>query len=655
MDINFPQIPTLPQQVDLAEGVSDKSLGQKQNVAETSSSSGNTASETLPKSVRTDELLGSGKLLLPSELQKKLPQPLPVERGGPMPPANDRPDLGPGGDGGISFRPGGGASGVGSRSGPDPSAGSGTKVDNPSAPATSTSSPSGAPTLGTPNGPNAPGIGTGKGIGQRDFPFGGGQGKGIGVDPPRDRPMPIDLPSPIDVPPRTDPGSRVQPPTSGSDPSVGQIPVGTGPGTSFDTRPAVDVPVADGRPDRSADDEPLPRQDPVRQGGVTSRIDARVPVGVEDTAAKAELPQRAAPNTKPLDPEAVKQSDTRSLAQTIVASATSKFHVVPVGQSLEQVAQDFGVDVHALLDANPQLLKDPLLFAGQRLKIPNTATEVPLRTGRFGAPVFAQQMAQAAKPALPMQQQPPPQGIKLGEQPEVATEVERLSAEVLEEPVLGQRRAVAGPPRGVSSAQVSDDEVLQRKDKSVAAKSDQVERLVEKSPRNEAATPGLGSSWAADQVQLENKEEEQKRRRALSIPAPFDEWADYIYDAAEKYSLEPALIASIIWCESGGRNIVSKDGHGFGLMQIDDRRHGDWLKTHDGLNPQQNIDYGASLIRKYLDYFNGHLACAIAAYDCGIDAVEEALVLGKPVDYFTREGNYSLTVLSQVEYFRRFF
>src|SRR5262249_11091528 len=114
--------------------------------------------------------------------------------------------------------------------------------------------------------------------------------------------------------------------------------------------------------------------------------------------------------------------------------------------------------------------------------------------------------------------------------------------------------------------------------------------------------------------------------------------------------------ASVIWRESGGKNIVGKEGHGHGLMQIDDRRYKEWLNEHeDGLDPDSNIDFGVSQIRKNIDYFRGKTAAGLAAFQCGIDAVEEALVLGKSADHFTRDGNYSLAVLTQQEYFRRFF
>src|SRR5207244_3367191 len=104
-------------------------------------------------------------------------------------------------------------------------------------------------------------------------------------------------------------------------------------------------------------------------------------------------------------------------------------------------------------------------------------------------------------------------------------------------------------------------------------------------------------------------EEQKPPKSDQPMPVPFDEWADYIYKAADEFHLEPSLIASVIWYESGGNNMIGKDGHGHGLMQIDDRRYSDWLAAHDnGLDPESNIVFGASIIRKNIDHFRGKLA-----------------------------------------------
>jgi hypothetical protein len=173
--------------------------------------------------------------------------------------------------------------------------------------------------------------------------------------------------------------------------------------------------------------------------------------------------------------------------------------------------------------------------------------------------------------------------------------------------------------------------------------------------QTEPLIPGFGV-FTNREIEFETDDDRPQARRKLNLPEPFDEWADHIYNAADKYRLDASLIASVIWCESAGKNIVGKNGHGYGLMQIDDRRYKQWLKANDeGMTPATNIDFGVSILRKNIDYFRGKLSAGIAAYDCGIDLVEETLVVGKDVDFFTTDKNYSFRILAQQDYFRRFF
>jgi soluble lytic murein transglycosylase-like protein len=73
------------------------------------------------------------------------------------------------------------------------------------------------------------------------------------------------------------------------------------------------------------------------------------------------------------------------------------------------------------------------------------------------------------------------------------------------------------------------------------------------------------------------------------------------------------------------------------------------------MDAASNIDFGASLLRDHINYFRGHLAAGIAAYNCGPNAVVEALANSKSPDYFTTDRNYSARVQGYADYLRRFF
>ncbi|MEC9331348.1 MAG: transglycosylase SLT domain-containing protein, partial [Verrucomicrobiota bacterium] len=73
--------------------------------------------------------------------------------------------------------------------------------------------------------------------------------------------------------------------------------------------------------------------------------------------------------------------------------------------------------------------------------------------------------------------------------------------------------------------------------------------------------------WVLDPV--------SKNESGISIEVPADRNAKYpfpyhqlILSTARRLGLDPDLIASIIYVESGGRNVVGDQGKSFGLMQI---------------------------------------------------------------------------------------
>ena len=351
-------------------------------------------------------------------------------------------------------------------------------------------------------------------------------------------------------------------------------------------------------------------------------------------------------NSASLLPSQLDKTTTNSTGSTnktnvseLIAASNTKALSIPVGQSLEQVANELGIDVFDLLKANPQLLKDPLLFAGQRVRIPNTqelAGNLPANSLTSNASTLLENQLGKNLSQLPLEQTKANIGIS-----SLPTQSELAKASLS------------------SNAELNANAISVKSDKNLHAAHH--ERTIDPSTakpeikHTEPLAPGFGI-FGNREIEIEVDDDRPQSRRKFNLPEPFDEWADHIYNAADKYKIDASLIASLIWCESAGKNLVGKNGHGHGLMQIDDRRYKQWLKANeDGLNPATNIDFGVSILRKNIDYFRGKLSAGIAAYDCGIDLVEETLVVGKDVDFFTTDKNYSFRILAQQDYFRRFF
>ncbi len=103
---------------------------------------------------------------------------------------------------------------------------------------------------------------------------------------------------------------------------------------------------------------------------------------------------------------------------------------------------------------------------------------------------------------------------------------------------------------------------------------------------------------------------------------------DIIRQQAERFDLDPALIAAIIKEESGFADVTSEAG-ARGLMQIthdtadtiETLSGGETFVYDDLSDPDLNIRYGTYYLRHLLDRFGGNEVAALAAYNAGPEHV----------------------------------
>ena len=137
--------------------------------------------------------------------------------------------------------------------------------------------------------------------------------------------------------------------------------------------------------------------------------------------------------------------------------------------------------------------------------------------------------------------------------------------------------------------------------------------------------------------------------------------------AADEFAVDPYVLAAICLRESGagwapgyapkGPAGVGDNGHGFGLMQIDDRYHRDFVSSPDSHFPINQFRYAASILvqnkarlRQYpvLAYDPAMLdRSAIAAYNAGSGSVGHAVISGRDPDSVTTGRNYSEWVITK--------
>lgn len=105
---------------------------------------------------------------------------------------------------------------------------------------------------------------------------------------------------------------------------------------------------------------------------------------------------------------------------------------------------------------------------------------------------------------------------------------------------------------------------------------------------------------------------------AAGLPAAGRPWASAIERAALREGLDPALLASLVWAESGFRPEVRSHAGAIGLAQLmPGTAAGLGVDPHD---PEQNLAGGARYLKQQLERF-GSPELALAAYNAGPNRV----------------------------------
>src|ERR1700735_3107455 len=105
------------------------------------------------------------------------------------------------------------------------------------------------------------------------------------------------------------------------------------------------------------------------------------------------------------------------------------------------------------------------------------------------------------------------------------------------------------------------------------------------------------------------------------LPHPFDP-PQAVKDASGTYRLDPDLVTSVIRAESGFNvRAVSPKG-AQGLMQLMPQT-ATQLGVKNAFDPQANVEAGTRYLRELLERYNFDLIQALAAYNAGLQRVEQ--------------------------------
>jgi transglycosylase-like protein with SLT domain len=103
------------------------------------------------------------------------------------------------------------------------------------------------------------------------------------------------------------------------------------------------------------------------------------------------------------------------------------------------------------------------------------------------------------------------------------------------------------------------------------------------------------------------------RREFFANAVPF---GDIIHEKAQKYDVDPALVAAVVETESRFRTHARSQVGAQGLMQLMPRT-GRWLGADNLYDPAQNVDAGVKYLKYLQGRFGGNLKNTIAAYNAG--------------------------------------
>jgi soluble lytic murein transglycosylase-like protein len=154
----------------------------------------------------------------------------------------------------------------------------------------------------------------------------------------------------------------------------------------------------------------------------------------------------------------------------------------------------------------------------------------------------------------------------------------------------------------------------------------------------------------------------------MSLPPEARQYREIVERVASDLDVDPALIFAIMYvetrygtsgaCNPKGPGCVGDNGHGHGLMQLDDRTYASFISQGTWRDPETNIRtavegslkpglrtfkyLATSSARGWRDWYQA----AAAGYNAGPGRVKSAMRDGKSPDSITTGGDYGARVLA---------
>jgi hypothetical protein len=139
----------------------------------------------------------------------------------------------------------------------------------------------------------------------------------------------------------------------------------------------------------------------------------------------------------------------------------------------------------------------------------------------------------------------------------------------------------------------------------------------------------------------------RERRVQFRLGPGFEKYDGLIWQAAEKYKIDYALVKAVIKAESNFNPLAVSRVGARGLMQLMPRTaHA--MQVNDSFHPEENIEGGVRYLRYLLNLFKGELPLALAAYNAG----EKTVAKYKGIPPYPETRTYIRRVLQFYEQYR---
>ncbi len=100
----------------------------------------------------------------------------------------------------------------------------------------------------------------------------------------------------------------------------------------------------------------------------------------------------------------------------------------------------------------------------------------------------------------------------------------------------------------------------------------------------------------------------------------FSPYENEIISASKRHGVDPYLVRAVIKAESNFNPLAVSPKNALGMMQLIPETARDY-GVGDPFDPEENIDGGVRFLRDLIDYFNGNIELALAAYNAGKGSV----------------------------------